>query len=224
VDLGTEVVAEVKEPNQNLVSVKVVKGIIQATHKFRQAKTYTVKNRSEHERLVLLEHPYRADWKLVTPEKAGERSRDVYRFEVKAVPGKSIKEEVVEESGGVSTVELSNSPDETIRVFLRSPVLTPKVKAALEEALRRKTQLAETQHEIQREEQALKVIEQDQTRMRANMQRVPQTSEAYKRYLKKFDEQETDIEKRREKITKLQETSEQQRKGYESFLAGLTIE
>jgi hypothetical protein len=48
--------------------------------------------------------------------------------------------------------------------------------------------------------------------MRANMERVPQTSEAYKRYLKKFDDQETEIEKRREQIGKFQETAEQQRK------------
>jgi hypothetical protein len=46
-----------------------------------------------------------------------------------------------------------------------------------------------TQHEIGKEEQALQGIEKDQERMRANMARVPQTSEAYKRYLKKFDDQ-----------------------------------
>ena len=33
--------------------------------------------------MLLIEHPYRQDFKLLTPEKAAERSRDVYRFEVK---------------------------------------------------------------------------------------------------------------------------------------------
>jgi len=45
---------------------------------------------------------------------------------------------------------------------------------------------------VKKEENALKVIESDQSRMRANMERVPQTSDAYKRYLKKFDDQETE--------------------------------
>src|SRR5262249_50613822 len=91
VDLGTEVLAEVKQANDTLVAIKVYKGILEATHKVRQTKVYTVKNRSEHERLVLLEHPYRSDWKLVSPEKAAERSRYVYRFEVTAKPNQPVQ-------------------------------------------------------------------------------------------------------------------------------------
>src|SRR5438552_332654 len=83
-------------------------------------------------------------------------------------------------------------------------------------AFSRKAKLAETQHEIQQEEKALQVIEKDQARMRDNMARVPPTSEAYKRYLQKFDVQETEIEKGRERITKLQNRAEEERKAYES--------
>ena len=57
--------------------------------------------------------------------------------------------------------------------------------------------------ELARQEKALQVIDKDQGRMRSNMAQVPQTSQAYKRYLQKFDEQETEIEKRREQIAKL---------------------
>ena len=119
---------------------------------------------------------------------------------------------------------LSNSPDDSVRFFLRASVLSPKVKAALEEALSRKAKLAEVQHAIQEEEKALQVIEKDQARMRDNMARVPQTSEAYKRYLKKFDDQETEIEKRREQITQYQKRAEEERKSYESFLLNLNVE
>jgi len=130
----------------------------------------------------------------------------------------------VEEHTRVSQIALTNSPDDTIRIFLRANVTSPKVKAALEQALARKSKLAETQHEIQQEEKALQVIEKDQARMRENMARVPPTSEAYKRYLQKFDVQETEIEKRRERITKLQSQAEDERKAYESFLLNLNVE
>ena len=131
---------------------------------------------------------------------------------------------MVEEHTRLNQVALSNSPDETVRFFLRATVTSPKVKAALEEALTRKAKWAETQQEIQTEEKALQVIEKDQTRMRANMERVPQTSEAYKRYLKKFDDQETEIEKRRDRITKLQDNAEKERKSFESFILTLNVE
>jgi hypothetical protein len=224
VDLGTEVAPEHKDQRDDLVAVKIYKGILQSTNKQRQTKLYTVKNRSEHARLVLIEHPYRSDWHLVKPDKAGERTRDVYRFEVKIDPGETAKQEVVEEHTRVSQIVLSNSADDTVRVFLRANVISPKVKAALEEALSRKAKLAQTQREIQQEEKALQVIEKDQARMRDNMARVPPTSEAYKRYLQKFDVQETEIEKGRERITKLQSQAEEERKGYESFLLNLNVE
>jgi hypothetical protein len=60
--------------------------------------------------------------------------------------------------------------------------------------------------------------------MRANMEQVPQTSQAYKRYLQKFDDQEAEIEKRRATVTKLQQKADGQRKEYEAFLLKLNVE
>jgi hypothetical protein len=224
IDLGTEVSPEVRNPATNLLAVKVYKGVLHATHKVRQSKAYVVKNRSEHDRLVLLEHPYRPDLTLVSPAKADERTRDVYRFAVKVEPGQSVTQDVVEEQSRVDQIILTNSADDTVRYFLRTTASSPAVKKALEEALRLKQQLAETQNAMQAEQRALQVIEQDQARMRANMERVPPTSEAYKRYLKKFDDQETEIEHRRAQVTKLQEAAERQRKAYETFLLNLNVE
>jgi hypothetical protein len=224
VDLGTEVQAEVPEPADSLVMVKIYKGVLHATHKIRYTKLYIVKNRSEHNRLVLVEHPYQPQLTLVTPDKPAERTRDVYRFEVKAEINKPVKLQVVEEQKRVDEIALVSSDDNTVRFFLRSASSSPAALKALEEILKLREQLAGTQREIGREEQALKVIEQDQTRMRANMERVPQTSEAYKRYLKKFDDQETQIETTRVKVAKLQETAETQKKAYEAYVLGLNIE
>jgi hypothetical protein len=224
VDLGTEVQAEVPEPADSLVTVKIYKGVLHATHKIRHTKNYTVKNRSEHDRLVLVEHPYQPQLTLVTPEKPAERSRDVYRFEVKAESNKTAKLQVVEEQKRLDELVLLSVDDETVRYFFRSASSSAAVKKALEEVLKLREQLAATQRDIGREEQTLKVIEQDQARMRANMERVPQTSEAYKRYLKKFDDQETEIEKSRARVAKLQQTAEEQRKAYETFLLGLNID
>ncbi len=224
VDLGTEVAPETPEPADHLFAVKVYKGIIHATHRVRHTKRYTVKNRSEHERLVLVEHPYVSGWALTTPAKAEERTRDLYRFEVKAEPNKPVKLDVVQEEQRIDQIALTNSDDETVRFFLRSAATQPKVKEALEQALKLRAQLNDTQREIARVDQALQVIDKDQARMRANMERVPQTSEAYKRYLKKFDEQETEIEKRRAEVAKFQESAEKQRKEYENFLVNLSVE
>jgi hypothetical protein len=223
VDLGTEVEAQ-KQTKDNLMAVKVIKGIVEATFKLRETKTYTVKNRSEHARTVLIEHPFRSEFKLVAPKEPTERSRDVYRFELTAEPNKPAKLEVAEELPRVQQIYLTNSDDEQIRFFLRASAASDAVKRALQQALALKAKVNETQREIQRQDQQLKIIEQDQARMRANMERVPPTSDAYKRYLRKFDDQETDVERRRTEITRLQDRAEQERKAYEEYITGLTVE
>ncbi len=224
IDLGTEVAPETPVPADHMTAIKIYKGILHATHKVRHSTVYTVKNRSGHERLVLIEHPYRAEWALVTPEKPAEKTRDLYRFEVKAPSDKPVKLDIVEEEKRDDVIALTNSDDNTVRFFLRSKLSSPKVKEALEKALALRAKMSETQQEIGRVDQELQVIDKDQARMRANMQRLPQTSEAYKRYLKKLDDQETEIEKKQAQVSKLRDAADKERKEYEDYLLNLNVE
>jgi septal ring factor EnvC (AmiA/AmiB activator) len=173
---------------------------------------------------LILEHPVRTDWRLVTPAKPTEQSRDVYRFEIKVQAGKSIKQEVVEEQARVDRVALNTTDDKSVRLFLSSRVVSDKVKEALQKAVGMRTKLAETQRELAQLQAQLKAITEDQGRLRANFERLPPTSAAYKRYLEKFDKQETEIENLQAQIKKLQETEKQQQKEYEEYLAGLSVE
>ena len=56
------------------------------------------------------------------------------------------------------------------------------------------------------------------------MERVPKDSDAHKRYLKKFDEQETEIEKYQADIKKLQGVEHSQKKEFDDFLANFSAE
>jgi hypothetical protein len=224
VDLGTEVNPVPSNDNGKLTNVKVVKGILHSTTKLRESKTYTIKNRNEQERLVLLEHPVRNEFKLIDTDKPAETASDVYRFEVKVAPGKSETKTVTEERILNQQVLLTNSNDDQLRFFLNSTVSSPKVKAALQEALDLRYALAKTTREIQEQQRQLKTITDDQGRLRANLKEMPPTAAAYKRYLEKFDKQETEIEQLQNDVKKLQATEHQQRKEYENFLANLTVE
>ncbi len=224
IDLGTEVEPVAKRQPDRLTKVKLNKGILYQTTRVREEKTYNLKNRSEHDRTVLIEHPFRADFSLVSKDKPAERARDVYRFEVKLPAGETASREIIEEKDVNTTVALSNSDDQTMRYFISQPIVSEKVKQALGQAVELKTKLSATQREIQQQERQLKVIVDDQTRLRANLKEMPPTAEAYKRYLKKFDDQETQIEDYQKKIKTLQDTEFQQRKTFEEYLGGLDVE
>jgi hypothetical protein len=226
IDLGTEVEAVSPNGTERITKVKVTRGIIETTHVALQSKVYTAKNRSEHDRLLVLEHPYRPEFKLVSEDKPSERARDVYRFEVPVAAGKTVKRTVTEEHTFGQSISLSNTDDQTIRIFLNSngSVISAKVKEAVQGALDLKAKLSTTQRELQQKNRQHNDIVQDQTRLRANLREMPPTAEAYKRYLKKFDDQETEIEQLRETIKNLQNTEHQQKLALDAYLSKLTVE
>jgi hypothetical protein len=223
VDLGTEVEPVAKRDPDRYTLVKIVKGIVQTTTKIRETKTYNVKNRSEQDRVVLVEHPYRPDFKLMSKE-AKERARDVYRFEVDVPAGKSASQEVIEERDLVNQIALSNLDDNTMTLIFNSNVTSKKVIDALKKSQDMKFKMGETQRELGLARQQLADIERDQTRIRANLKDTPATAAAYKKYLEKLDAQEGEIDKLTAKIKELQGTENQQRKEYENYLANLSVE
>src|SRR5205814_631698 len=111
-----------------------------------------------------------------------------------------------------------------IRVFQQSTVVSQKVKDGLQQALELRWSLNKTQREIAELERQLKVITDDQARLRADLREMPPTAAAYKRYLEKFDQQETQIEKYQADIKKLQGTEHSQQKDFEDFLANFSAE
>ncbi|HVS34092.1 MAG TPA: DUF4139 domain-containing protein [Gemmataceae bacterium] len=224
IDQGVEIKAEGTVAPQQLISVKVVKGIMQVTHKLRETRLYHIKNRSPEDRDLIVEHPIREEWKLVTPEKASEVSRDVYRFDLSVASGQSAKQEVVEERSQLSAVSVSTADDNTIKIFLSGNVASPKLKDALSKALDFRSQLAATQRDLTQLNNQLKAITDDQVRLRANLDKMPATSAAYKRYLDKFDQQETEIEKIQKSIGEKQDAAKAQQAAYEDYLAGLSVD
>ena len=224
IDLGTEVNAVPHSDNGRLTSVRIIKGIIHTTTKVKDSKTYTIVNRNDTDRVVLVEHANRTDFKLTSKDKPWETASDVHRFKVSVPAGKTVPYTVSEEKDFGSTVTLTNSDDQSIRIVIDDRATSPAVKQALQRALELRGKLAETQREIQQEERQLKVITDDQDRLRKNLKEMPPTAAAYKRYLKKFDDQETLIEKMQAKIKQLQDGEHAQRKTYESFLASLSVE
>jgi hypothetical protein len=224
VDLGTEVNPVPSSDNGRIVCVKVVKGTIQTTNKIRESKTYTIVNRNDGERVVLVEHPVRNEFKLVDTVKPAETASDCYRFEVKVAAGKTETLTVTEEQMLCTSVEMLNTDDKKVAFFLTQPAVSQAVKDGLKKAQALRGKLEKTQREIAEQEVQLKALTEDQVRLRANLHEMPATSAAYKRYLDKFDQQETQIENYQNEIKNLQKIQVMQRKVLEDFLEDFSVE
>jgi hypothetical protein len=108
-DQSTEVKTDVKSTPSPEMTFRLGDPQLTARYKLRQTKTYTIKNRSTHDRTIILEHPIQSDWKLVG-QKPAEQTRSHYRFNVTVASGKSAAFDVVEEQARVDIVALAGGP------------------------------------------------------------------------------------------------------------------
>jgi hypothetical protein len=224
IDLKTEVESLAGAGQQELLTVKIKKGTLITTRKATEEKTYNVKNRDQKKKTVVVEHPFRQDWQLIEPSEPTERTRDVYRFALDVDAGKGARVHVKEERPIQEAVQLTNVASELIAFYLRAPKVSAKVREALQGVVERRDRLNQTTADRTRREQRINEITQEQARIRENMARLAQNSELYNRYVKKFDQQETEIENLRKEIETLKATEARQQKELNDYLLGLDVE
>ena len=222
-DVKTEVEPVSAPEQRDLVTVSVRKGILLATHKARATRVYNLRNRDQKPRLVLIEHPFRADWQLIAPGAATERTRDVYRFAVTVAPGEGTRLRVREERPLQQSVTLSDASPDVLAYYMRATQVSDRVKEALQRVSSLRDQLDQTVQQGRRREQQMRDISQEQARIRENMGKLAQNSELYNRYVRKLDQQETEIDKIHQDIEALKKTEVQQRSEINDYLMGLDI-
>jgi hypothetical protein len=222
-DLKTEVEPQTKSGPEELVTVAIRKGTLLATRKLNETKQYLVKNRDQKAKSVLIEHPFRADWALVEPKEAAERTRDVYRFQLNVDADKSAKLVVHEEKQLTEQVRLVDSGLDVVQFYLKAQKVSPAVKQALSKIVELRNRASQTTAERTRREQRVNEITQEQARIRENMTRLAQNSELYIRYVKKLDQQETELDTLRQEIQSLRTTEAKQQTELTEYLLSLDL-
>lgn len=223
-DLDVEVAQQAKSDPERLTSVTLNKGVLTAKRKLRRTTEYTVKNGGDSEKQVLIEYPFDANWTLIEPKEPTEKTRDRYRFTVKAEAGKPAKLEVVEELVVDQQFVVSQLDAGMIQFYLSSTSVKDDVKDALREIVKRRGAIEKVVTERTTLEQQIAAISEEQSRIRENMTRLERNSELYTRYVKKFGEQEDQIETSREQIKKLTAQEQELRRQLDEYVGGLKLE
>ena len=194
------------------------------THKVIAEKAYAIKNRDQKAKTVLIEHPFRADWQLTAPSTPSERTREVYRFAVPVEAGEGARLRVREEKPLSQSIGLTDAGPDVIRLYLRATQVSAKVKDALQHVMALRDKVDQTVQQRRQLEQRIQEITQEQSRIRDNMQRLAQNAELYNRYVRKLDQQETEVETMRQEIAALTTTGNTQQRELQTYLSQLDLE
>jgi len=223
-DLDIEVATKNYTSSEQLVTAKLSKGVLHTKYKHSREWNYTIKNSGGKSKTVLVEHPHAAAWNLVKPARADETTRDRYRFVVEAAPEKPTTVDVVEERLIKQTASVINLKEKQLGLYIAAKAISAPVKEALREVQDRRAAMDEMQQRIEERSQQLRTINNEQTRIRQNMEQVPRDSELYKRYIKKFTDQEDEVERLRNEIRELRAKARQQYQELEDFVSELELE
>jgi hypothetical protein len=224
VELDVEVAPRSEFSPELLTAVKLSKGTLIETRKLTRKKIYDVRNSSDEDVAVLVEHPLEAAWQLTAPAQPDETTRDRYRFAVQAKPGEPASLTVAEEQIVHRSFAITNFNDDAIVIYIQADNVSPAVKAALQEVVSKKQAIALLARERQDREQEIAAIGEEQSRIRDNMSRIDRTSDLYTRYVQKFDEQETRIEDLREEIATRLEQEHEAQAALDTYMISLEIE
>ncbi len=226
IDLGTEVSVKNGNNTSRITKVKAVKGVVHTETLIREEKVYDISNRSETDRTLLIEHANRKGqgFKFTGDHKPAEEAADVFRFQVPVASKKDLSYTVTEERSQGANVTLTNNNDDQIRFFISLNETSPALKQRLNEALSMKSTWDDVRREITNVQVRIQTITTDQNRIRQNLREVPKESEAYKRYLDKFDVQEKEMDSLHAKLKDQQEQEYKARVAYENFLRNITLD
>ena len=224
VDLQVLVDAAKNQTTDALQTGKIVKGVLELTRKLVHTQTYTAENKGEKDKSLIVEHPLRAGWKLVTPEKPMEKTDTLYRFKESLPAGKSATLKVVEEQVTSQQIALIGADVGALEFYGKTDRIPKAVRDVLAKAVTLRNAMTDTERQLEERRRQVTEITAEQTRIRENVKTVDRTSEYAGRLLKKLNDQETTIERLQSEISDLQKRLNTQRKEFEDYLQSTTVE
>jgi hypothetical protein len=207
-----------------LVGLKIGAGDVTTLYRRLESLTYRVRNVSRLEREVTLEYQTPADHTLVGDAKPLAGSTDRYAFVFKVAPGGVVEQKVQDLGQTKRAIKLTELDAEYAAALLKSAAVSEPAKAVVREALRQRSEMQRKRASAEDARAALKAIVDEQGRLRANLERLPSASAAYKRYLEKFDTQETQIEKLQAQLDEAERAIKALQKESSEFAAKATAE
>jgi hypothetical protein len=228
-DQKREVAVTAPSRPDEIVSLRIVRGTLIVTRKYQREKSYTINNKEEKERTVLVQYPYDSDWQLVEPKGEKPATANLYRFRAKVSAKKAGQNgverlTVVEERSDPQHIALTNVTPDTITIYLRSKKASQAVMDALQDIIKQKNEIALLQRQIDDKKGEVSQISDDQARIRQNMRELDRTSTTYTNYVKKLDEQEMQLEKLRGEIKALEDQVRDKKKALDESILKLNVE
>jgi hypothetical protein len=214
---------------QKIIAAKIVHGVLEVTRRDEFTQTYVLKNKSDRERTVVLEHPRNNERKLLSPAEPAEKTAALYRFELTVPAAKDSKAAegkftVVEERVYSQGMEILPFDVDTALMYASNKEIPAKVREALAEAAKRKGELASAERKAAQTQEQINAQQKERSQLPPVMNALDRTGGAYKTYEKKLMTIESRLDQLQKDLAEQNDKVNELRKALEEYVSGLSIE
>ena len=223
VDQKTRIGKETSD-TRTISKAAIGQGVLRLTVVRRKATTYRVKAPAREDRKLLIEHPRRRGWKLVSPdEKNVELTDTKYRIRNQLAKGAEEVFKVIVEKPVTETVGISSLRLDKVLFYAESAELSEPLRKAFAEVAELRREVDKSRHKISRLGKGKNELFKDQERIRKNLSNVSSDSDIYRRYAKKLDAQENELEDIAEALEKENAKLNESAEALAGYIAKLKI-
>jgi hypothetical protein len=204
-------------------TAKIVKGLLYIDRKLVSTQEYLADNKSDKEKMLVVEHPFRNGWTLVDSPKPYEITSAMLRFKLPAPAGKTTSLLVKEQSVQTQSMYLLSTEVGQLISYSKTGEIPADVRAAIAKAAQLQGAVTDAEREIAQRSKQIADITAEQNRIRENMKTVGQTTQYYQRLLAKLNEQESSIEKLQHERDDFTARRDAARRDFENYVHDLTV-
>jgi hypothetical protein len=189
----------------NLISAKIVKGVVEMQSLTRQTYSYSVKAPANEDRAMVIESPRHFDMELKSPEAATvELTQDAVRVPLTVKAGETGKLDVVWERIDNQSLTLSTLDLSSVLYYAADTRLSEQQRAAFQRVAELKQNIDRIDGEIAKANAERDRLFEEQKRIRENLAAVPEGSDLQRRYLATLATQEDRLIALEQTLTALQ--------------------
>ena len=190
VDLQSAVLTQTQAEPTTITQITISSGAIRVTRESRSTTGYTVERLSEEAVTLVIEHPRRSGWELLSPRDPVEELAGAYRFELTVDGGRTETFEVEERSARVQSLSLRSLSEADLQFYITNGEIDASTRRTLERVQTLRAAVAEAQTERRFVEREIATITREQERIRENLAVVESGTTLYQRYIDTLTEQE----------------------------------
>jgi hypothetical protein len=206
VDLGTRITEAFGSKAAIVREIHASRGILNTKYAAEETRTYTVRNVDQKAKTLIVEHPLRPGYTLLS-QKPAEKTATNYRFELALAAGATREFVVNEERVYDQSIAVTNLSPDILVSYLQNRSLTAAGSQQLQRIVDQKRLIAENDRALQDADAQTRGLNADEDRVRRNIQslnNVAGQQQQVQTYARQLDAQEQQLAALRDKQAELQ--------------------